>query len=89
MQDQNEFRIHLDAAGDPDIDYYLNRAQQMRSQAIASGLRALKNRMTKAIAQAWSSPEGQKVTRQRVVQSGWPWVDLILDTHRTHRAGHA
>ena len=89
MQDQNELRIRLDAAGEPDLDYYLGKAHEVRSQAIAAGLRNLKNRMTRAIAQAWSSPEGQKVTRQRVVQSGWPWVDLILDTHQTRRAGHA
>ena len=88
MQHENEIRVRLNAAGEPDTDYYVNKAHSMRSQTIAAGFHAARNWMYRALQDAWSSQEGQKGTRQRVVQSGWPWVDLILETHPMRKAGH-
>ena len=89
MQHENQNGIRLNAAGEPDLDYYIAKAHGMRSQAIATGLRAAKHWVYRTVENAWSSQEGQKGTRQRVVQSGWPWVDLILESHPMRKTGHA
>ena len=88
MRHENQHGIRLNAAGEPDLDYYMANAHQMRSQAIAEGLRAARNLAYRKLQNAWSSQEGQKGVRQRVVQSGWPWVDLVLDTHPMRKPGH-
>ncbi len=89
MQHENQNGMRLNAAGEPDVDYYIAKAHGMRSQAIATGFRAAKHWVYRTLENAWSSQEGQKGTRQRVVQSGWPWVDLILDSHPMRKTGHA
>ena len=43
MQHENQNGIRLNAAGEPDLDYYIAKAHGMRSQAIATGLRAAKH----------------------------------------------
>ena len=88
MQDDNEFEIHLNANGNPDVDYYVEKAYQMRNQAILDGLQALKRWLHGTSKSTLSRPEGQKSAGQRAVQSGWPWVDLILESHPTRKAGH-
>jgi hypothetical protein len=88
MQHENEFEIHLNANGNPDVDYYVEKAHQMRNQAIVDGLQALKRWIHGASKSAWSRPEGDKGAPQQVAQSGWPWVDLILETHPRRKAGH-
>lgn len=87
MQHENENGIRLNAAGETDVDYYMNKAHSIRSQAIATGFRAAKDWIYRKVENAWSSQEDQKGTRQRVVQSGWPWVDLILEAHPTRKVG--
>jgi hypothetical protein len=88
MQHENEFGIHLDANGNPDVDYYVEKAYQARNQAIVDGLQTLKRWIHGASKRTSSRPEGEKGARQRVVQSGWPWVDLILDSHPMRKTGH-
>ena len=88
MQHENEFEIHLNANGNPDVDYYVEKAYQMRNQAIAAGFRAAKNWMYRVLQDAWSRQEGQKGSNEQVAQSGWPWVDLILETHPRRKTGH-
>jgi len=89
MQYENEFGIHLNANGNPDVDYYVEKAHQMRKQAIVDGLQTLARWMRGASKSTWSRQEGEKGTRQRGAQSGWPWVDLILETRHTNKTGHA
>ena len=81
MQHENEHGIRVNKAGEPDVDYYEKKAYSMRDEAIAAGFRAVGNWMYRTLRNVWPSRKGQKGTRQHVVQSGWPWVDLILDSH--------
>lgn len=41
MTSQENFSVRLDANGDPDVDYYLARAHEIRGQAIREGAVAI------------------------------------------------
>lgn len=86
MQHENENGIRLNAAGNPDVDYYENKAHSMRNEAIGTGLRAAKNWIYGTLKRTRSSQEGQKGARPQAVQSGWPWVDLILEKNPMRKA---
>jgi hypothetical protein len=89
MKDENACDIQLNQYGKPDIDYYLEKAHKMRSEAIFAGFRAVKTWLTQALGLSRHHEKGTAKPRPSGVQSGWPWVDLILrDTqnrtaHRT------
>jgi len=41
MATQDSFPVRLDANGDPDVDFYLARAHEMRGEAIRDGAKAI------------------------------------------------
>ncbi len=89
MQYINESGVRLNAYGEPDVEHYLAQAQQVRSQAIAAGFRELKAWWLRALERSWSMDQGRSSPPQQLVQSGWPWVDLIMRGTPTSKAGHA
>ena len=78
MQYENEPGVRLNANGKPDLEYYLAQAHQMRGQALAAGFRELKACWLRALDRSWSMDQGRSSPPQKVIQSGWPWVDLIV-----------
>ena len=89
MQQENEYGVRLNEYGEPDVDYYVARAHTIRSQAIATAFRAFKAWLIKALDRSWFPDQGHRAPAQRVIQSDWPWVDLILQgapDRKTHQA---
>ena len=87
MQHENEFRIQLNNHGAIDVDYYVNRAHALRSQAIGTGLQAFKTWLLGVVDRAWFPDKEHSHAPRRVVQSDWPWVDLILQSHPNRKVG--
>lgn len=88
MQQDPKIDIRLDRHGEPDVEYYLAKAQQLRGQTVANGLRRLGGLLLEAFNRPeWVDP-ARSARPQRVVQSGWPWVDLIVQG-APRRPGHA
>ena len=86
MKDENKHEIHLNANGAPDVDYYVAKAHELRNEAMLAGLRAIKAWLFKK-----HTPAPQKAgtqARRSATQSGWPWVDMILQ-NTTDRTRHA
>jgi hypothetical protein len=88
MEQEKEFTVRLNSHGEPDVDYYIAQAHKMRGEAIASGFRVFRNWLTKALDRAWFPDTAHSEPRRRVVQSDWPWVDLILQGTPNRKAGH-
>lgn len=88
MKDENESGIRLNEFGETDVDYYIARGHEMRSEAIGTGLKAFKVWLISILDRAWFPPEGQSAPRKRVVQSDWPWVDMILEGTPNRKIGH-
>ena len=88
MKDENEFEIRLNKYGEVDIDYYVAKAHQMRDEAILSGLRAVKNGLMKLLQRSTAKAGQDAEARAASVQSGWPWVDLILRDTPNRSAHH-
>ncbi|MGB5453520.1 MAG: hypothetical protein WBM59_00325 [Sedimenticolaceae bacterium] len=88
MQYENEINVRLNQYGEPDVEYYLANAHQIRSQAIGTWLKAFAQWVTRTLDDAWFPDQQHQKPLQRVVQSDWPWVDMIMQgTNR--KAGHA
>lgn len=88
MQYENEPGVRLNAYGEPDVEYYLAQAHQMRGQALAAGFRELKACWLRALDRSWFMDQGRSSPPQKVVQSGWPWVDLIVQGTPTREVRH-
>lgn len=88
MQYESEIEIRLNEHGQPDVDYYIARAHKMRSQAIGTGFGVFKAWLVKALDRAWFPDQAHSKPRQRVIQSDWPWVDMILQGSPSSKIGH-
>ena len=88
MQYESEIDVRLNEYGAPDVEYYLARAHKERSQAIAAGFGALKTWLIETLDNAWFPDQQHSKPLQRVVQSDWPWVDMILQGPPNRKAGH-
>ena len=88
MKDQNEFEIRLNEFGETDVDYYVAKAHKMRSEAIGTGFKAFKAWLLSVLDRAWFPPQGQSEPPKRVIQSDWPWVDMILQGTPNRKIGH-
>ena len=88
MRYLHEAGVRPNAYDKPDAEDYLAQARQMRSQTIAAGFRALKAWWLRALERSWSMDQDRSSPPQQVAQSGWPWVDLIVQaspTRKVHR----
>lgn len=88
MKYENEFDIRLNEFGEPDVDYYVARAHEMRSEAIGAGFKAFKTWLIGFLDRSWFPGQGHSEPRQRVVQSDWPWVDMILQGTQNRKIRH-
>jgi hypothetical protein len=88
MQYEYDFSVRLNEFGEPDVDYYVAQAHKMRSEAIAMGFEAFKAWLMKSLDRAWFPDAEHSEPRRRIVQSDWPWVDMILQSHPNQKAGH-
>jgi len=89
MKDEKQIAMRLNAHGEPDVDYYIARAHQMRSAAIATGFVAFKTWLVAFLDRSWFPDKDHTEARQRVIQSDWPWVDLILQSAPDRKVHHA
>jgi len=88
MKQENKFDIRMNQFGEPDIDYYVAKAHQMRSEAIGSGFAALKVWLIGFLDRSWFPDQAHSEPRRRVVHSDWPWVDMILQGTPDRKIGH-
>jgi len=88
MQQKYDFDIRLNKFGEPDVDYYVAKAHKMRSQAIGTGFAVFTAWLKKALDRAWFPDQAHSQPPRRLVHSDWPWVDLILQSHPTQKAGN-
>jgi hypothetical protein len=89
MQHDPTLDIRLDRHGEPDVAYYHAKAQQLRGQAIAAGLRRLRGWALQAFNRPALVDTAYSDRPQRLVQSGWPWVDLIVQGSMPRGSGRA
>jgi len=87
MKDENESGIRLNEFGETDVDYYIAKGHQMRSEAIGTGFRAFKTWLIGFLDRSWFPDQAHTEPRQRVVQSDWPWVDMILQGTPNRKIG--
>lgn len=80
MKDDNELRIRLNAYNEVDVDFYIARAHEMRSQAFATAFRSFKAWLIERMDRSWFPDKANEAPRRRIIQSDWPWVDLILQS---------
>ena len=78
MKDENEFGVRLNEHGVTDVDYYVARAHKERSEAIRRGFKAFRTWLIALLDRSRFPDQAHTEPRQRVVQSDWPWVDMIL-----------
>jgi hypothetical protein len=86
MQREHDFDIRLNSFGEPDVDYYIAKAHKLRSQAIGTGFSAFKVWLLNYLDRVWFPDQAHSHAPRRVVQSDWPWVDLILQSHPSQKA---
>lgn len=88
MKYENEFGIRLNEHGVTDVDYYVARAHKERSEAIGRGFKAFKAWLLRVVKRTGLPSQEQSERPKQVVQSGWPWVDMILQGTPNRKAGH-
>ena len=88
MKDENELGIRLNVHGVTDVDYYIAQAHKQRSEAIGRGFKAFRTWLVTLFDRSWFPAQGPTEPRQRVVQSDWPWVDMILQGTPNRKIGH-
>jgi hypothetical protein len=74
---------------EPKVVHYLAVAHQMRSQVMMSGLRRLQARLRLVLDRCRTSDHGRGAPPAQLVQSGWPWVDLIMRGTPAGKTGRA
>jgi len=85
MQQEYNIDIRLNKFGEPDVDYYIAKAHQMRNEAIGMGFGTLKAWLLNVLDRVRSRDQADSHAPRRVVRSDWPWVDLILQSHPTQK----
>lgn len=87
MKQENKLDIRMNQLGEPDIDYYVAKAHQMRGEAIGAGFAALKVWLIEFLDRSWFPDQEHSEPRRRVIHSDWPWVDMIIQGTPDRRIG--
>ena len=67
MQLEYDCDIQLNSFGEPDVDYYIVKAHEMRSEAIIAGFGAFKVWLSNCLNRVWSPDRAHGHAPRRVV----------------------
>ncbi len=66
MQDETDCDVRLNSFGEPDVDYYIVKAHEMRNEAIRTGFGAFTAWVANCLDRVWSPDRAHRHAPRRV-----------------------